>query len=92
MLARWLSNSNKRGRDYLEGRKGGGRGQQLTATTARRASFLAQARFDAAEDIVAVGADFVRVDAAHAPVDCFCSGLLKKKRDLTFPLVVVAML
>jgi hypothetical protein len=41
----------------------------LTATTARRTSLLAETRFNAAESVVAVGADFAGVDAAHAPVD-----------------------
>jgi hypothetical protein len=59
------------------------RKQRLTPPTARRASLLTKTRFDPAKGVVAVGADFARVDAAHAPVDwlfslaCRRSGLAR---------------
>lgn len=42
---------------------------RLTATATRGARLLAKARFDPAKGVVAVGAHFAGVDAAHAPVD-----------------------
>jgi hypothetical protein len=55
----------------LEGlRRKGRKGKKtLTPPTARRARLLTKTRFNPAKGVVAVGADFGGVDAAHAPVD-----------------------
>jgi hypothetical protein len=65
----WIGGIAGIGREGRKERRVGKK--RLTTTTTRRTSLLAKTRFNPAKGVVAVGADFGGVDAAHAPVDCF---------------------